>query len=99
MPGQPLRMNSVPPQEGAENRVQSECLLLEISGQTWYVPFDTLGWVPRLGERIQVEGAKGGNVIEVEYQFTPSKPPVRVGEQMPEDRLYARPMQIRIKVS
>jgi hypothetical protein len=101
MSGQPLRMtpSSVPSQGAEENRIQSECLLLDISGETWYVPFDTLEWVPRVGESIQVEGRRAGKVAEVEYQFTPANPPVRVGEKMSGDRLYARPKQIRVRVS
>jgi hypothetical protein len=101
MPGQPLRRtpSSDLPQGAAENRIQSECLLLDISGQTYYVPFDTLESVPRVGESIQIEGASAGKVAEVEYQFTPANPPVRLGEEMSADRLYARPKQIRIRVS
>lgn len=101
MSGQPVRMRptSVVSQQGVENQIQSECLLLEFSGQMWYVPFDSLGCVPRLGEKIQVEGANTGTVTEVEYQFTPSNPPVRVGEEMSDDRRYARPLRIRIKAS
>jgi hypothetical protein len=102
MPAQPLRIEPTPsgtPNDKTEIRLDSECLLLEISGQTWYVPFDTLEWIPRLGESIQVAGASRGKVAEVEYEFAPDTPPVRVGEKMSGDRLYARPMRIKIKVA
>jgi hypothetical protein len=83
-----------------ESRVDSECLLLEISGQTWYVPFDTLEWVPRVGESVHVAGGSRGKVAEVEYEFTPEAPPLRMGgEEMPGGRSYARPLRIVVKVS
>ena len=28
--------------------VDAQCLVLEISGQTWHVPFDTLPVIPRV---------------------------------------------------
>jgi hypothetical protein len=59
-------------------RLDAECLLLEISGQTWYVPFDTLAWIPRVGESIRLAGAIRGTVTHVEYEFAPQPPPVRV---------------------
>jgi hypothetical protein len=101
MPAQPLRIQPKPSgtPNDSEIRLDSECLLLETSGQTWYVPFDTLEWIPRLGESVQVAGAGQGKVTEVEYEFAPDTPPVRVGEKMSGDRSYVRPMRIKIKVS
>jgi hypothetical protein len=77
MPTQPIRMK--PPKSAttkgeAETRLDRECLLLEMSGQTWYVPFDTLEWIPRVGETIQVTGGNRGTVTQVEYEFTPEPP-------------------------
>jgi hypothetical protein len=65
MPAHRLRINATESasEHAKETRLDSECLLLEISGQTWYVPFDTLEWIPRVGETIQVAAA-----IEAQYQ-------------------------------
>ena len=82
-----------------ETRLELECLLLETSGRTWYVPFDTMEWIPRVGETVQVIGGGRGTVTEVEYEFTPEPAPVRVGEEMPTDRLYARPGRIVVKTA
>jgi hypothetical protein len=100
MPTQPIRMK--PPKSEmtkgeVESRLDLECLLLEMSGQTWYVPFDTLEWIPRVGEIIQVTGGNRGTVTQVEYEFTPEPPPVRVAEEMPADRLYARGGRVLVK--
>jgi len=102
MPTQPIRMK--PPKSAtakgkAETRLDLECLLLEMSGQTWYVPFDTLEWIPRVGETIQITGGNRGTVTQVEYEFTSEPPPVRVGEEMPPDRLYARPGRVLMKAA
>ena len=100
MPRQPIRMK--PPKSAttkgeAETRLDLECLLLEMSGQTWYIPFDTLEWIPRVGETIQVTGGNRGTVTQVEYEFTPEALPVRVGEEMPPNRLYARAGRVLVK--
>jgi hypothetical protein len=33
-----------------ERNLNAECLALEMAGQTWHVPFDTLRAIPRVGE-------------------------------------------------
>ena len=102
MPAQPIRIKSqksATTKRGAETRLDLECLLLEMSGQTWYVPFDALEWIPRVGETIQVADGNRGTVTQVEYEFTPEPPPVRVAEQMPPDRLYARPGRVLVKAA
>lgn len=55
MPAQRRRINATESvsEHAKETRLDSECLLLEISGQTWYIPFDTLERIPRVGETIQ----------------------------------------------
>ena len=78
-------------------RIDLECLLLESAGKTWYVPFEALEWIPRVGETIQVIGGSRGTVTQVQYEFTPEAAPVRVGKEMPADRLYARPGRILVK--
>jgi hypothetical protein len=97
MPTQPIRMNASAAK--AEVLLDAECLVLEISGETWYVPFDTLEWIPRIGETIQVPGGNRGTVTQVEYEFTSERPPVRVGEEMPTERLYARPARVAVKAA
>lgn len=102
MRAQPIRMKSpksATTKGEAETRLDLECLLLEMSGQTWYVPFDTLEWIPRVGETIQLTGGNRGTVTQVEYEFEPEAPPVRVAEQMPLDRLYARPGRVLVKAA
>jgi hypothetical protein len=102
MPAHPIRIK--PPKSATTNRetetgLALECLLLEISGETWYVPFDRLKWIPRVGETIQVTGNRGSTVTQVEYEFTPEAAPLRVGEEMPTDRLYARLGRVLVKTA
>ncbi len=79
--------------------VDAQCLVLEISGQTWHVPFDTLPVIPRVGERIRLAGGGMGQVAEVEYEFAPEAAPIRVAREMPTAALYARPTRIVIRLS
>jgi hypothetical protein len=58
--------------------VDAQCLVLEMSGQTWHVPFDSLPAIPRVGEKIRLAGGSAGKVAEVEYEFAPEAAPVRV---------------------
>jgi hypothetical protein len=84
----------------AEKRADSECLLVVMSGKTWYVPFDELQWIPRVGENIQISGGGHGKVSGVEYEFTPGPAPARTGgEMMPQDRSYVRPRRIVVSAS
>lgn len=99
MPAQPIRFKSATTKGETETRLDLECLLLEISGETWYVPFDTLKWIPRVGETIQMTSGRRGTVTQVEYEFLPESAPVRVGEEMPTDRLYARPTRVLVKTA
>ena len=85
--------------EEVEGRVESECLVLEMSDQSWYVPFDTLHAIPRVGEKIRVRGTGTGTITDVEFEFMPDAAPVRVAEEMPKDRSYARPVRIVVKLS
>lgn len=82
-----------------ERRANAECLLLELSGKTWYVPFEILDAVPRIGEKVQVAD-NCGRVAEIEYEFTEVGPPTRMdGEEMPGGRSYARPVRVVIRAS
>lgn len=82
-----------------EHRADAECLLVELSGRTWYLPFDMLKSIPRVGESIQVEGNRG-TVTEIEYKFSPVGPPARIGgEILPEGRSYAGPVRVVVKAS
>ena len=82
-----------------ERRADAQCLLVELSGKTWYLPFDMLEAIPRVGESILVDGERG-TVAEVEYEFTPVGPPVRMGgEEMPGDRSYASPVRVVVRAS
>jgi hypothetical protein len=82
-----------------ERRVDAQCLVLEMSGQTWHVPFDALPAIPRVGEKIRLAGGSAGNVAEVEYEFVAEAPPVAVAREMPAAASYARPVRIVIKLA
>jgi hypothetical protein len=83
-----------------ETRVDSECLVVVISGKTWYVPFDEVEWIPRVGEKIQISGGGRGEVAEIGYEFTPGPAPARTGgEMMPDDRSYARLRRIVVSAT
>jgi hypothetical protein len=79
--------------------VDAQCLVVEMSEQTWHVPFDTLQAIPRVGENIRLVGGKAGKVAEVEYEFAPEAAPVRVAREMPAAASYARPVRIVIRLS
>jgi hypothetical protein len=81
-----------------EQAVNSMCLILESSGQTWHIPFDTLQAIPRVGEKIYLSGGSMGKVAEVEYEFAPEPPPVELAREMPAG-LYARPVRIVVRLS
>ncbi|MBI3796908.1 MAG: hypothetical protein HY268_08065 [Deltaproteobacteria bacterium] len=82
-----------------ERSVDAQCLVLEMSGQTWHVPFDTLPAIPRVGENIRLAGGSAGKVTEVEYEFAPKAPPITLARQMPAAVSYARPVRIVIRLS
>ena len=82
-----------------ERNLNAECLVLEMSEQTWHVPFDTLQAIPRVGEQIRLANGSAGKVAEVEYEFAPEAAPVRVAREMPDAASYARPVRIVIRLS
>ena len=82
-----------------ERSLDAQCLVLEMSEQTWHVPFDTLQAIPRVGEKIRLAGGSAGQVAEVEYEFAPEAAPVRVAREMPTTASYARPIRIVIRLS
>ena len=63
-----------------ERNLNAECLALEMAGQTWHVPFDTLQAIPRVGETIRLAGGSAGKVAEVEYEFAPEGGTNQIGE-------------------
>ena len=79
--------------------LNTACLVLEMEGQTWHIPFDTLHAIPRVGETIRLAGGSARKVAEVEYQFAPTGAPVELAREMPADALYAAPIRIVIKLS
>jgi hypothetical protein len=79
--------------------LDAQCLVLEMSEQTWHVPFDTLQAIPRVGEQIRLASGSAGKVAEVEYEFAPEAAPVRVAREMPAAASYARPVRIVIRLS
>jgi hypothetical protein len=83
----------------AEHALDAECLVLEMAGQTWHVPFDTLQVIPRVGERIRLAGGSVGRVAEVEYEFAPEAAPVELARAMPTNASYARPIRILLRMA
>ena len=49
-----------------ERSLNARCLVLEMPGQTWHVPFKSLQGIPRVGEKIRFAGGSSGKVAEVE---------------------------------
>lgn len=82
-----------------ERKLNAECLVLEMAGQTWHVPFDTLQAIPRVGEKISIASGSAGKVAEVEYEFAPETAPVELARQMPANASYARPVRILLRLS
>lgn len=82
-----------------ERNLNAECLVLEMSGQNWHVPFDSLQGIPRVGETIRLAGGRAGKVAEVEYEFAPEGAPVELAREMPTGVLYADPIRIVVRLS
>ena len=82
-----------------ERNLDAECLVLEMAGQTWHVPFDALQGIPRVGETIRLAGGGAGKVAEVEYDFAPEAAPIELAREMPAGALYADPVRIVIRLS
>jgi hypothetical protein len=82
-----------------ERNLNAQCLVLEMSGQSWHVPFDTLQAIPRVGETIRLAGGNAGKVAEVEYEFAPEPAPIELAREMPAAASYARPVRIVIRLS
>lgn len=82
-----------------EQDLNAECLVLEMAGQTWHVPFDSLQVIPRVGETIRLAGGSAGKVAEVEYEFATEGPPIELAREMPADALYADPIRIVVRLS
>jgi len=47
-----------------ERRLNAHCLVVEMAGPTWHVPFDALPVVPRVGETIRLARGGVGNVAQ-----------------------------------
>ncbi len=82
-----------------ERNLNAECLVLEMAGQTWHIPFDSLQAIPRVGETIRLAGGSAGKVAEVEYEFAPEEAPIELAREMTADALYAGPVRIVIRLS
>jgi len=82
-----------------ERELNAECLVLEMSGQTWHVPFDTLHGIPRVGETIRLAGGSSGKVAEVEYEFESEGAPTELAREMPANAFYADPIRIVVRLS
>ncbi len=83
-----------------ERSLNAQCLVLEMPGQTWHVPFNSLQGIPRVGEKIRFAGGSSGKVAEVEYEFAPEEAaPFEVAREMPDAASYARPSRIVIRLS
>ena len=83
----------------SERSPDAECLVLEVAGQTWHVPFNSLPGIPRVGETIRLAGGSAGKVAEVEYEFAPEGPPVELAREMPGEALYAHPIRVVVRLS
>lgn len=81
-----------------ERSIDTQCLILEMSGQTWHVPFDILHCIPRVGENISFGAGNSGVVAGIEYEFAPMPPPVELDREMPANFSYARPVRVVVKM-
>ena len=82
-----------------ERTLNAECLVLEVAGQIWHVPFNSLRGIPRVGETIRLAGGGTGKVAEVEHEFAPEGPPVELAREMPGEALYADPIRVVVRLS
>jgi len=82
-----------------ERTLDAECLVMEMAAQTWYVPFENLQAIPRVGEKIRLDNGNTGKVSEVEYEFEPEAAPVELAREMPSSVSYARPVRILVRLS
>ena len=82
-----------------ERNLDGECLVLEMSGQTWHVPFDAMQGIPRVGETIRLAGGSSGKVAEVEYEFESEGAPTELAREMPANAFYADPIRIVVRLS
>ena len=82
-----------------ERSLDAQCLVVEMSGQTWHVPFDTLPVIPRLGETIRLASGGAGKVTAVEYELAPETAPVEMARKLPSAVSYARPGRIVVRLS
>ena len=82
-----------------ERNLNAQCLAVEMAGQTWYVPFDALPVVPRVGETIRLTDGSAGKVVEVDYELTPEGTLIDVAREMPAGVSYARPARIVIRIA
>ena len=82
-----------------ERSVDAQCLVVEMAGQTWHVPFDTLPVIPRVGETMHLAGGSAGKVAEVQYELAPMEAPIDVAREMPVGVSYVRPVRIVIKLA
>jgi len=82
-----------------DRSLDAQCLVLEMAGQTWHIPFDSLPVIPRVGETMRLAGGSVGKVVEVEYELAPTEAPVDVAREMPTGILYARPVRIIVRLA
>ena len=83
-----------------ERSLNAKCLVLEMAGQTWHVPFNSLQGIPRLGEKIRFDGVSSGKDAEVENEYAPEEAaPVELAREMPAAASYARPVRIVVRLS
>jgi len=82
-----------------ERNLNAHCLVVEMAGQTWHVPFDALPVVPRVGETIRFASGGAGKVVAVDYELAPEGAPIDVAREMPAGLSYARPVRIVVRLA